>query len=294
MFANGTAYFDDFLPTLGMKHESPKGQGASFFCFENEHWRILAVDTGYNSTSLLFKPSCGLPDKLMSWLSAIIPANDTKATVLISHQQYFSAFEDNYPVPAQQLSQFFNRWPVLWLWGHEHRSSAYGLHQIEGVNLKVHGRCIGHGGMPVETNPPSGKPENLGPEKKLLFSDQRINPIYDNGEQNMPIGINGFAQLLFDGTRLTIHHKSLVCGKTGPNNPSYTSSTTLLTEVFVCNGPEIKWLGFQNPIPTIEGFHVYPNGKDGKSGPINLQPDNLNLKPKYAYGINQTKPKTGN
>jgi hypothetical protein len=165
-------------------------------------------------------------------------------------------------VPARQLSRYFSKWPVLWLWGHEHRSAAYGLYQLEGVNLKAYGRCIGHGGMPVETNPPSGLPENAGPETKLLFADRRINPIYRDGGDDPPVGINGFAQLSFDGPRLTIRHKSLVCGHGSSNRPFYPASTTLLTEVFECAGPEIKWLGFQGSIPSIEGLTVHHEQKE--------------------------------
>ena len=271
MLASGNAYFDLFLPTLGMKNERPRGQGTSFFCFENDFWRILGVDTAYYSGSLFFKSSCQLPESLVSWLSGIIPSEDRKATVLISHQQYYSAFEDNYPAPARQLSRFFSKHSVLWLWGHEHRSSAYGLYRLDGVELSAYGRCIGHGGMPVETNPPSTKPENLGPAGKLVFVDRRVNPFYADEQEDPPLGINGFAQLLFDGRTLTVHHKSLVCGSQGREGVSYPSSTTLLTETFTCDGPEICWHGFQELIPQIEGLDVYPNGKDGACRPTTAE-----------------------
>ncbi len=47
MYARGTSYFDTLLPKMGMTGQSP--QRASFFCLENEHWQIIALDTGYNS-----------------------------------------------------------------------------------------------------------------------------------------------------------------------------------------------------------------------------------------------------
>jgi hypothetical protein len=122
--------------------------------------------------------------------------------------------------------------------------------------------------MPVETDPPSTKPENLAPGDKLLFVDRRINPFYADGQEDPPLGINGFTHLLFDGRNLTIQHKSLVCGSHGPERPSYPASTTLLTETFTCDGPQITWHGFQSPIAQIEGLDVYPNGKGGKSGPV--------------------------
>ena len=48
MYALGYGYFDHILPKLGV-HDSPRGQRASYFCLENDHWRIIALDTGYNS-----------------------------------------------------------------------------------------------------------------------------------------------------------------------------------------------------------------------------------------------------
>jgi len=47
MYARGMAYFDVFLPRLGLAGGTP--QQASFFCLENDHWRFIALDTGYNS-----------------------------------------------------------------------------------------------------------------------------------------------------------------------------------------------------------------------------------------------------
>src|SRR5262249_14571376 len=50
MYALGYAYFRNMLPTLGINVAGKAaGQKASFFCLENDHWRIVAVDTGYNS-----------------------------------------------------------------------------------------------------------------------------------------------------------------------------------------------------------------------------------------------------
>jgi hypothetical protein len=54
MYANGVAYFDMFLPRLGLRTGpcGMSGQQTSFFCLENDYWRIIAVDTGYNSTGV--------------------------------------------------------------------------------------------------------------------------------------------------------------------------------------------------------------------------------------------------
>ncbi|RYE38292.1 MAG: metallophosphoesterase, partial [Sphingobacteriales bacterium] len=52
MYARGDAFFENLLPTLGIKDVQGKfaGQKAGYFCLENEHWRILGLDTGYHST----------------------------------------------------------------------------------------------------------------------------------------------------------------------------------------------------------------------------------------------------
>ncbi len=234
MYANGNAYFDIFLPTLGM-HDSagkPLQQGPSFFCLENDHWRILGLDTGYNSVgfpiiSLWMEGNCRLPHPLIKWLRETVkPKEKPKATILLSHHQYFSGFEKNYPEPARQLAEFFES-PVIWLWGHEHRLAGY---QYFGTDsLKVHGRCIGTGGMPIEAKAP---PATNALAQQLLFYDARINPRY--GEQQL--GFNGHAQLEFVGNRFTITYYSLGLGA----DETYAAAAQpLLREVFECHGAHI-------------------------------------------------------
>src|ERR1700743_874409 len=45
MYANGIAYFEIFLPELGLKAANGKmtGQQTSFFCLHNCHWSIIAI-----------------------------------------------------------------------------------------------------------------------------------------------------------------------------------------------------------------------------------------------------------
>src|SRR5260370_20620999 len=176
MYACGTAYFDEFLPRLGRSESvtgKPTGQEASFFCLSNQHWRIIGLDTGYNSTGIssalsflskirgiqwfrkttLFKPSCKLPDELVSWLTrAAAPNADGTAPgiILLSHHQYFSSFDDWYEIPAQQLRKLISpERRVLWFWGHEHRFAIYDCFGVKD-GIQAFGRCMGHGGMPVD------------------------------------------------------------------------------------------------------------------------------------------------
>ena len=210
MYATGEPYFADFLPKIGFidsaaPHARPIGQGTSFFCLENDYWRIIALDTGYHSRGLpflgtlggIFRPHCRLPDPLLDWIGNVVrPAADRRGLILLSHHQYYSLFDDpGYAKPADQLAGVLDR-PVLWFWGHEHRFAGYGLFGPGPV--KAHGRCIGHGGMPVARCPP---PTNNG-DRRLLFYDNRAY-IEDD------LGRNGYATLAFDDRRLTVQYWSL-------------------------------------------------------------------------------------
>jgi hypothetical protein len=204
MYARGMAYFDVFLPRLGLS--TGTRQQASFFCLENDYWRFIALDTGYNSVKIPilekipiwpFHADCALPKELIAWLERDVqPKKDRRALVLLSHHQYYSSFESGYTRPAKQLKPFLDR-PVLWLWGHEHRLAIYDLHaEVDGV--PAYGRCLGHGGMPVEfQNPKRGLP--------LLFYDQRR---YQNDE-DLNIGFNGHANVTVEAASLKIDYVDL-------------------------------------------------------------------------------------
>lgn len=202
-------------------------QRASFFSLESDHWRIIGLDTGYNSAGV---PILGSVPGLRSikaiggngrleaaeldWLrSNVRPHERPKATIILSHHQYYSAFPDEtFPKPGQQLAEFFPNQDVIWLWGHEHRLAIYDLHAPpDPPSLRCYGRCIGHGGMPVETTPPRYK------EVPLRFHDSRTD--YRIGD-NVTAGWNGFANLTLDGARLTIDYRDIT------NRRLYTETFT--------------------------------------------------------------------
>jgi hypothetical protein len=147
MYADGNGYWKMVLPRMGLKErgnsEWGAGQWASFFCLENKHWRIIGLDTGYNSTrfdwgkvpvlqrskwlrkTTWFKPGCTIPEALFAWLkSAVNPDGDKRGLILLSHHGPHSAFEAWYQIPAKQLAKVIHR-PVIWFWGHEHRLAIY-------------------------------------------------------------------------------------------------------------------------------------------------------------------------
>jgi len=209
MYANGVGYFDVFLPDLGLRGSDGKfsGQETSFFCLQNEFWRLIAIDTGYNSigvpilsqipgiSSIPFVGGdCRLRPELIAWLKEVVqPSNDDhRGLIIMSHHQNYSGFETNYRTPATQLWDAGINRPVIWFWGHEHRLAGYDLYGTS--KLKSHGRCVGHGGMPVEVDAPKHEPAPL---------------FYDLRTSRDQYGVNGFVNLTFDGPNLCVDYKDL-------------------------------------------------------------------------------------
>ena len=204
MYARGLGYFDCILPALGLRGSS-RGQRASYFCLENDDWRIIALDTGYNSVGLpiveyILRPDCALPQQVMNWLRAVVRPrpDDRRGIVILTHHQYYSRFDRCYPKPAQQLAEFFSR-PVLWLWGHEHRLVIYQEAGMPG-GVRAYGRCIGHGGMPVDL-PAASVHDDFGVE----FIDTRRYP----NDEGLTVGVNGFVKMTLRGKTLTLDYVDL-------------------------------------------------------------------------------------
>lgn len=222
MYARGIAFFDDLLPTLGLRvNGSCQGQHAGFVCLENNHWRILVLDTGYHSIGKVpvlemlpwFAPDSRFDDKLMDWLEKDVrlgdPA-DKRGIVVLSHHQYITAFhEGEFGKPAEQLATLIGKdRPVLWLWGHEHKFSMYQRAQMK-ERVTAYGRCIGHGGMPVEvdTFKLDRKKRGIG---KLVVYDHRIHR--SEVKRKLPLGYNGYAVLKLKGAELTVaYHDFFHC-----------------------------------------------------------------------------------
>ena len=208
MYALGDAYFELLLPQMGM-HSPRRRQQASFFCLENDDWRVIALDTGYNSIGRpiienILRPTGRLEDALVAWLRDDLKLGargDHRGVVLLSHHQYYSAFDEWYLKPAQQLAEFIKR-PVVWFWGHEHRMIVYGAHSFGG-GITAHGRCLGHGGMPVD---------RVNPDRPLrhrecppLFVDNRPFP----NDEGIDVGYNGYGVIDFEGRELRAEYHDL-------------------------------------------------------------------------------------
>jgi calcineurin-like phosphoesterase family protein len=191
MYSGGNGYFDHVLPALDQK--------TSYFCIENDHWRIVAVDTGYYAKIFPFLELL-LQTKLHSanlkWMREVIFSDDSdrRPVILLSHHQWFSAFDKGYTRVGNQLKAFLEN-VALWFWGHEHRFAGYAAYAPSG-ETKVRARCIGHGGMPVEICDPKHD------EVPLVFVDHRKAGDID-GE---PAGFCGNALLEFKDDVLTVRY----------------------------------------------------------------------------------------
>ena len=195
MYARGYGYFDLILPRMGLQRDDKAiGQRASFFCLKNDDWWILGLDTGYRSIGIpvvenFWTPDCALPDEIIVWLRGFFrPEQDKRGIILLSHHQYYSRYDDWYTRQAEQLAEFISR-PVLWFWGHEHRLAIYEKYQT-GKGVAAFGRCIGHGGMPVDLP---------GPIKHSQCRVERVDDRRYQNDENLDVGVNGFARLTFAG-----------------------------------------------------------------------------------------------
>jgi hypothetical protein len=206
MYSGGIPYVNDFLPTLGIPGSQDKTQLRSYFCLETPQWRIIAIDTGYNSDTI--GGDCSLEQPLLDWLQNVVnPINNPKATVVLSHHQWFSGFGDgDYPKPAQQIAPFFKNQQIVWLWGHEHRLSIFYPYTSTANHFTCYARCIGHGGMPLElasaAYPTPDDPQLVEYWDNPSVHPERFHQLPDGTE----IGTNGYAMVTIQGANLTIEY----------------------------------------------------------------------------------------
>jgi hypothetical protein len=231
MYSGGNAYFDKFLPSLGIPTSQDKSQLSSYFCLETQVWRILGIDTGYNSDTLF--GNCRLEPGLLDWLQTVIdPVHNRKPTVLLSHHQWFSGFNDgSYDEPADQIAPFLLNQEIVWLWGHEHRLAIYNKYASPDNHLTAYGRCVGHGGMPIEM-PDAAYPNGQG-SQTVEYWDGAIDVHPERfrklGDGTI-VGKNGYVQMVITGPTLSLEYLDA------------DGVTSLLKESFIPGGG-VAWDG---------------------------------------------------
>ena len=247
MYSSGKPFFTELLPYMGIMGggKEPQRQEASFFCLENDHWRIIALDTGYDSLKGLLglTPNTGLKiqPQEMDWLTNIVrPGKDNRGIILLSHHQCYSAFEPyEFQAILPQIGSLLGQRDVLWFWGHEHRLSFYGYNSM-GPGLGCFSRCIGHGGMPVELGAFKTKHANAKDpaNRNLVMYDERPRATIDS---DIALGHNGYVILELDGPGLAVKYydESFVDAQ-GARSPIVEERWSVDTATGVLKGEPIK------------------------------------------------------
>lgn len=184
----------------------PVPQEVSYFCLENDHWRIVAIDTGYYARSFPFLELFDthlirLHAKMRRWLNQVVfkDPSDRRPVILLSHHEWFSAYDSEYTRMGKQLVPYLDR-VLLWFWGHEHRFSCYAPFGLAENGPQVRARCIGHGGVPFDIAYPKR-------HRRLVCSDERISSESTNYvDAKQQLGFCGFALLRLAGPTLSVEY----------------------------------------------------------------------------------------
>jgi predicted phosphodiesterase len=187
MFAGGGPYY---------KMIDQLGQPASYFCLRHANWQFVAIDTGLHDRVVGGTEFTYLEDTEVAWLKRRLDTFKGK-TVLLSHHQLFSAFEDIIPgkaVNEKLKGQIGSLLPqvAVWLCGHEHDCVIY--KEQMGVLM----RCIGHGAIPVAI-PGADGPARTPRHPEILIEDVNLGD--DGGFYN-----HGYAIMDLDGAQGTISY----------------------------------------------------------------------------------------
>ena len=180
MYTGGEAFYATALadPRFALQERS------SWFRLANDHWQVLGLDSSYEDGGLY-------GDQAM-WVRRMRAQHPDAKTILLTHHQFFSAYEDGAVAMRAKLMPVAVERPVdAWFWGHEHRCLVYRDHE----NVRF-ASCIGHGGIPEYV------PEQaLTPPKGLVYEYRDV-----HSSDPQPWITFGFAVVDLDGPRMRVRY----------------------------------------------------------------------------------------
>ena len=193
MYSSGKAYFTMTLPAFQ--------QSSSCFAFQNRHWILVGLDTGYDDHDLAHNQA--------DWVRSLVAAAGERKVVLLSHHQPLSRFDRQGPKLVTKLGEVLTSGRIFaWYWGHEHRCAIYDAHPSWGL----HGRCIGHGGIPAGRGKVQSFPLTHGPngsEWRSAHATPTVpgcvaldGPNIYTGTDRHRFGPHGYATIELDGPHL--------------------------------------------------------------------------------------------
>lgn len=246
MYATGEPFFSTLLPQMGITDKNGNvtcPQKAAYFCLQTDHWRVIAIDTGYNSVNFLSffgftTEKCDLEKRLLDWLDTEVNLKDDKRGIIfLSHHQYCSAFsKKQYDLPGIRLKEHRCNRDVIWLFGHEHCFSAYSKYACAN-GISAWCRCIGNGGMPIELSVFKKINNSAVAQKNLVMFDGRKDKDASN-DVGVDVGFNGYTTIEFSGPCATITY--------------YDINEKLLEEKWLA-GPDGKITPVANGVKQFEG-----------------------------------------
>jgi hypothetical protein len=144
MYAGGFGYFRTLLGDARFAAQNR----SSYFLLQNKHWQIAGLDSAYDPPD--FRGDRGnLYGGQAQWLLSQPRLDAATRTMLLSHHQLFSSFEDGSPEMEKALKPVFEQRNIdAWFWGHEHRCAVY--RERDAKKPVKFASLIGHGGVPVK------------------------------------------------------------------------------------------------------------------------------------------------
>jgi hypothetical protein len=193
MYSGGHGYFEVLLADPRFAAQSR----CSYFALANDHWQLLGMDSAYNNPD-----SGSLEQHQRTWLAEKMASAGGRRTMLMTHHQPASAWEDVNTPLAREVAEAIGEERTLdaWLWGHEHRCAVYNQNLFAAPAftrpLTRYAAVIGHGGVPQLLS------QSSEPDRTQLtwnFADY-----YQLAEDRW--GLGGFAELSFNADKVEIQY----------------------------------------------------------------------------------------